>query len=372
MDHVDIAAHRFLDGPGEAGLVSVVIPTYNRAYSIGEAVRSALRQTHSSVEVLVADDGSTDDSRQVIERIIDARVRYFYQPNAGCPAARNLAIRHARGEFVALLDSDDQWMPWKLEAQVALLRARPEVGMVWTDMSAVDDRGRVVRERHLRTLYGAHRRVRVEEIMQRAGTLRDLLPNRTLGFGGCPFYVGDVFSHLLLGSLVHTPSLLLRRERLRQTEGFNESLRPAGEDYDFHLRTAAHGPVAFLDAPSMYYRVGNDDQITAPRLRLAFARNNLKTVLTWTERGGTRVTLPRRVLRKHLAGSHRWIGIEALQARQTSEARAHLRQSLRLEPLRLRTIALLAASVVPSAVLAACGQVGQRFAKRRYAPGLWA
>src|SRR5437764_10734914 len=107
------ASERLGEGAGEPGLVSVVIPSYNRAYIVGQAIESALQQTHRPVEVLVADDGSTDDTRRVVEGY-GPPVRYFYQPNAGVSAARNLGLRHARGEFIALLDSDDRWLPWKV------------------------------------------------------------------------------------------------------------------------------------------------------------------------------------------------------------------------------------------------------------------
>ena len=97
-----------------SSLVSVVIPTYNRGDCIERTIDSALGQTHQNVEILVVDDGSTDDTRQRIERRygLDARVRYLHQQNQGVSAARNTGLQNVRGDFVALLDSDDVWMPW--------------------------------------------------------------------------------------------------------------------------------------------------------------------------------------------------------------------------------------------------------------------
>ena len=351
----------FLPGAGEPGLVSIVIPTYNRAYIIAATIESALRQTYANVEVLVADDGSKDDTRAIVEAFGDPRVRYLWQPNAGCPAARNLAIRHARGEFIALLDSDDRWMPWKLEAQVALLRAHPEVGMVWTDMTAVNDAGELVEERHLRTFYGAYAEVEIEQVLERRGTLGELLPAVDPALASAPVYTGDLFSHLLLGSLVHTPTVVLRRDRVRQTGGFDEALKPAGEDYDFHLRTALHGPVGFLDVPTMYYRVGNADQITAPHLNLAFARHDLRTVTHWLQRAAHRVTLPPRVVRHRQAKSHHWIGYEAFQLGHFGEARAHLARSLRLRPWQPYSAMLLLGTLAPRGILPAARQAKRRF-----------
>src|SRR5262245_47409787 len=112
---VDDASARLSPDLSEAprGLVSVLVPTYNRSKLVRRAVESALAQSYRRLEVLVVDDGSSDDTRQVIEGM-DPRVRYIRQANAGVSAARNRGIAEARGEFVAFLDSDDEWLPWKL------------------------------------------------------------------------------------------------------------------------------------------------------------------------------------------------------------------------------------------------------------------
>ena len=102
-------------------LVSVVIPTYNRAYCIAESVGSVLRQTHDNLEVVVVDDGSTDNTREVLESLGDERVRYVRQRNAGACAARNHGVDVARGHLVAFHDSDDVWLEHKLERQLTSL-----------------------------------------------------------------------------------------------------------------------------------------------------------------------------------------------------------------------------------------------------------
>lgn len=97
--------------------VSIVIPCYNQAHFLSESVDSALAQTYAEIEILVVDDGSTDNTRAVAARYGD-RIRYIHQENGGLAAARNTGIRHAKGELIALLDSDDRWLPHKLETQV--------------------------------------------------------------------------------------------------------------------------------------------------------------------------------------------------------------------------------------------------------------
>ncbi len=140
------------------GLVSVIIPTYNRARLVGSAVESALSQDYPKTEILVIDDGSSDGTREMMARAYGAnpKVRYLPKANGGVSSARNLGIRESRGEYVALLDADDAWLPGKLVLQLECLRRFPEAGMVWTDMAAVDGDGRLLHERYLRTMYSAY------------------------------------------------------------------------------------------------------------------------------------------------------------------------------------------------------------------------
>jgi glycosyltransferase involved in cell wall biosynthesis len=113
-------------------LVSVVIPSFNYGHLVGEAVDSVLVQTYPNVEVIVVDDGSTDDTRQRLAKYGE-RIRYHYQPNAGLSAARNTGIGLAEGEYIALLDSDDAFHPEKLAVQMAVLTKHPTLGLVGTD-----------------------------------------------------------------------------------------------------------------------------------------------------------------------------------------------------------------------------------------------
>lgn len=329
------------------GLVSVVIPSYNRAYILDRAIESALSQTYPHVEVIVVDDGSTDDTEAVAARY-GSRIRYVRQANGGVSAARNRGFAESRGEFVALLDSDDGWLPWKLAAQVAILQRDPAIGMVWTDMIADRAGGEIVSTAYLRTMYSAHEYVRIEDMCERLGTLADVLPGAPADMADRPFYAGDVFPAMILGNLVHTSTVVLRRDRLRDIGGFDETLRPAGEDYEFHLHTTSLGRVAFLDAPTILYRIGAEDAITAPRLMIHFARNNLKTVRKWMERDGHRVTLPPALLTRRMAESYRWLGTEELQADAPGSGRSHLWNSLRHDPRQPRVAMLLALSVLPS------------------------
>src|SRR5262245_28512438 len=253
-----------------SSLVSVIVPTYNRAYCLPRTIDSVLNQTHAASEVILLDDGSTDGTRELVRERYgrEPRVRYAYQENQGVTATRNNALALARGDYVAFLDSDDWWEPWKLELQLACFARRPEVGMVWTDMQAVDPDGQVVNPAYLRTMYGAYRWFPKERLFPESVPLADLAPGLRATVGDRRFYAGDIFSPMVMGNLVHTSTVLLRRDRLAAVKKFNEELRVSGEDYDFHLRTCRAGPVGYADVSAVHYQTGMPDRLTRPSYRV--------------------------------------------------------------------------------------------------------
>lgn len=121
--------------------VSVVIATYNYGRFLAEAIESVQRQTMNDLEIIVVDDGSTDETPQVLAAITDPRLRVRRVPNGGVCVARNTALEMARGEFVAFLDADDRWRPTKLERQTAMFKSEPSLGLVFTNMVRFNESG---------------------------------------------------------------------------------------------------------------------------------------------------------------------------------------------------------------------------------------
>jgi glycosyltransferase involved in cell wall biosynthesis len=225
------------DGQQESHpIVSVVIPSYNRAALLPRAIMSVLKQTLSDLECIVVDDGSTDQTAQVVAEFQDPRLRVVQLlGNSGYGPANNTGIRVARGEFVAFLDSDDEWLPEKLGRQIARLREREN-----SPATAVYCRC----------------------------AIRDGLTDRTW-FGPRVIYEGDILERLLEGWHPTTPSLfLVKRRALLEVGSFSESL-PCAQDYDLWLRLAAasHRFVAIDEVLVIKHEYGDDqmsDDQTAP------------------------------------------------------------------------------------------------------------
>jgi glycosyltransferase involved in cell wall biosynthesis len=328
-------------------VVSVIIPTHDRAPVITRAVDSVLAQDGAELEVIVVDDGSTDDTRQVLSTRYagDDRVVYVFQEQTGVAGARNAGLARARGELVAFLDSDDRWLPGKLALQLACLARVPEAGMIWTEMSALDAGGEVVPGSSLRSIFTF--RAGFEELFDHRMALSEVAPGQT-----GTLYWGDVYDGMVVGNLVLPSAAILTRARLQDVGGYDESLPVSGEDFDFFLRTCRAGPVAFVDVPTVLKQADLPDALTHPSRRLHLARNYVTTMEGALARDAGRIRLDPEVVREARAYGHAWTGQGYLESGDAAAARRHLRRSLRLEPRRPRAIALWLLALLPGPVVA--------------------
>jgi glycosyltransferase involved in cell wall biosynthesis len=136
--------------------VSVIIPTYNYAHFLPEALNSVLDQTYKNFEVIIVDDGSTDNTKDVLKSFLnDQRIRYIYQENSGLPATRNRGIKESKGQFVAFLDSDDVWLPAKLEKQILLFDNDEEIVLVYCGAEFIDVDGERIPDPGYKPIPGA-------------------------------------------------------------------------------------------------------------------------------------------------------------------------------------------------------------------------
>jgi glycosyltransferase involved in cell wall biosynthesis len=212
----------------EVPKVSVIIPTYNRASLLGTAIESVLGQTFRDLELVVVDDGSSDGTELVVRRYqeTDARVRFVRQENRGISAAMNAGIRASRGQCIARVDSDDQWLPELLATEVAILDARPEIGMVYS-------KGQWARS--------------------------DLTPLPD-AIGHAPHFPDHTLRSLLWGDPTCNITVVARRECFERAGFFDESLA-SSEDWDMWLRTAVYYDFCFVDCVLSLVR-GHDGSMT--------------------------------------------------------------------------------------------------------------
>lgn len=205
-------------------LVSIIIPTFNRSQSLKRALNSANQSVDFNYEIIIIDDGSTDDTATMVATFFP-NARYFYQQNTGVSASRNKGLTEAKGQWIAFLDSDDEWLPSKLSRQIDLLNANPR-----------------------------HKICHTEELWIRNGMrVNQMKKHKKKG--------GWIFPHCLPLCAMSPSSIIIHHSIFDELGTFDTSL-PACEDYDLWLRITAKYPVLYIDEPQIKKYGGHDDQLS--------------------------------------------------------------------------------------------------------------
>jgi len=308
--------------------VSVIIPVYNGAATIAQALDSAIAQSFTDREITVVNDGSNDETARILEKY-GGRIATITQPNRGLSAARNAGIRASSGTYVAFLDADDIWMPRMLEKTVATLDSHPESALVFTDLAIVDSSGCPLQT----TLAGA--------IAQGSPTLEQMLKQL----------------YPIMPSAV-----LMRREILEQIGGFSEEFRSYGyEDVYCWLCARELGNFEYLAEKLVLWRfslfpralkkISREDAAAELFKRLALAR--------WSVDVSPLIRARQRAPRTLLG----YIGLRALRDGDRSRARAAFMRALRYDPLRMKNYFRLLRTFLPHKLAVALGGRTQRDAR---------
>jgi len=294
-----------------APTVSVIITTYNRSALVAEALASVFAQTYRDYEVIVVNDGSTDDTREVLAGYGD-RIRCIHQPNSGLNAARNAALDQARGSCFALLDDDDLWEPYKLDLQVALLSRFPRAAFAFTNFSILRGKERITRD-GLRTwhkdvkewgeIYPLQHDLSVSEL-----PLQGEIPHTRLNV-----FEADIYEPSLFGPWVLPAASLVRRSAVPASLRFNAA-DPTCGDWEYFARLSHHGSAVFADVDAAINRSHED----AVRL--------------------TRLPRPVQLSRRVAMTERLWLADANCMARNGAEINATLRECL----MQLARVSLLA------------------------------
>ncbi len=224
-------------------LISVIIPTYNHEDFISKAIDSVLDQTYKDLEIIVVDDGSTDNTRYVIKKY-DEKVKYIFQANRGLASARNTGILASKGEFIAFLDADDIWLPSKLELQIELMLKAGSIGAVGCAGYFLDRRERIIGR------FGVQNRTSKEKLLNKLST------NNIVNAGGS--------------------AILVRRECFEKVGLFDEGLT-AVEDWDMWLRIAVLYEIKFVQERLVKIRM-RSESMSAPKNAGIMLQNELKVL----------------------------------------------------------------------------------------------
>ncbi|WP_434729493.1 glycosyltransferase family 2 protein [Rhizobium binae] len=288
----------FSGGDSDLPLVSVVVPAYNASAYIERTLRSAIRQTYTALEIIVVDDGSTDDTAKVVEMIAmsDSRIRLLSTPNRGVAAARNTGIDTSSGRFVAFLDADDLWHRTKIEKQAKALNRLPNR---WA------------------AVYALHYLINEDD--------------EIIGLGSSRMARGYIYAqHLKFKYVGNGSALLVRRDVALEIGGFDSSYAAAGiggcEDLDFELRLAAHYCIEVIPERLVGYRK-HPGSMSSDHLRMG------KSALEVVRRSiAANPGLPRYAIRSAIDATQKYAFWEFRQARQSDLSLATVLAILRSDP----------------------------------------
>lgn len=227
--------------------ISVIIPTYNNGHLIVEAIESVLSQSISPVEVIIVDDGSTDNTRQILEPYI-GHIRYHYQENQGLAVARNVGLDLASGDYLTFLDADDIWLPDNLEIKTEVLRCHPDLGGVFSEFEIFGEQG-VLYPEGTRNLFPFFKRTGkgFSDIFQYHESLS--------GRSGESIHVyrGHIFDSLFLGNFILPSSMVFNRHLAVRIGQFKPHMRTQ-QDYEYWLRFSREHSFAYIDKVLVRYR----------------------------------------------------------------------------------------------------------------------
>jgi glycosyltransferase involved in cell wall biosynthesis len=292
--------------------VSVVIPTYNYGHLLEQSLESVFAQTYKDYEVILVDDGSTDDTPGIAARY-EGRIRYFRKENGGPSSARNEGIRQARGPLIAFLDSDDLWLPHKLAVQTAFADAHPEYGLVYCDLQHVEH-DRVIHHSYLH------------------------------GRGYTCTGSGWKYVDLLREGFVFTPTVLVRKECFSAAGMHDEGLRTC-QDLDMWLRIAKLYPFGFIDEPLVVRQYHGDNSTTNAE---RYHANHIRVFLRELE--STADETARQVLRGRLSEQYFALGYHYFSTGSRRQARRCFRSVLNYG-MRADAVRYYALAALPEGLL---------------------
>ncbi|MCW8934269.1 MAG: glycosyltransferase [Gammaproteobacteria bacterium] len=311
-------------------MISVVIPTYNCANYLLQAISSVINQSYTDFEIIVVDDGSTDNTKSIIHSISDKRLQYVIQNNQGASAARNHGLELAKGEFIAFLDADDTWFPDKLKTQIQVFDEFPDATAVFSNFHITTTDGEILSDNGIYQDYAIFKNERK--------SLEDLF-----SFHENNIYTGNIFDSLFLGNFIKTSSFMVRRSAI-ETTGFFDINLITQEDYDLWLRLALTGPFAYINKP-LLNRSKRLGQLTGASNKLRIA----KDVVTVVEKfaSSDELSLSKVIIKKRLRQKYRDLSLNFLSQNESNKARSILIRSIKQTGFSPSTVALLGWSLIP-------------------------
>ena len=285
--------------------VSVIIPTFNRAQSVGKAINSVLKQTYLDFETIVVDDGSTDSTRITVDSYGDS-VKYLYQANSGPGSARNIGISNSTGEYIAFLDSDDFFGEQNLQKKVSILEEQSQIGWIYSDWQFVEG-----------------------NFLEKGSVQHDYSKKQLSG---------NIFAELFYKRNFITPSTVIVRRSVLDHVGYFDPLIPSQEEYDLWLRISAKYSVHYINE-TLVFRTIHSKMLSSDFGKWAHGNaliiDKIETILP------NDFPVSKFVLNRMHADKHTFLGRDYIERGELRRALNAYWKSLRLFPFQKRVYWLI-------------------------------
>lgn len=292
-------------------LVSVIIPTFNRADVILTAINSVCKQSYENIEIIVIDDGSTDNTKDLLDSS-DLPIKYYYQSNQGVSTARNKAISKSKGELIAFLDSDDTWRPEKLEKQVNLFKEIPEVALIHNGVIKINKSG----EKSRILIFDTEKRYEIRDLIS-------IVRNPYLGMS----------------------SIILKKEILDVTGIFDPLLKSA-EDIDLFLRISEKYKVAFLNEDLVEVYI-NEKSLSAELISYEY---NIKVINNFIEKHKNFIKDNLKLVNRKLSDLYLDYGDDLLWNKEYKKSLKMIKTSIKYK-MTIKAVELLIKNIVNSKIV---------------------
>lgn len=311
----------------EAQKVSVILPCHNGAQYISQSIESVLAQTYRNFELLIVDDGSTDNSREIVSSYLhDSRVRYIYQENRGFSGAVNRGIRESNGDLIGFIGQDDLWLPYKLEFQVRYFNRNPSIDLVHSSYLEIDSKGKIIGVRNTKIPYTSSQK--------------------------------ELIKHLFLRNFVGFETALVKRRCFDEVGLFNE--RMAGfSDHDMWLRIAEKFNIqGYIKTPLVKKRVHN---MQLSKLRY---EDILRDEFLIVVRATNHYPFLKRIERKKLASLYYSWGVTLLRKGDMEGAKQKFFKSIRCQPWKIKSLIAYMAPALYRTIFTGYVELDPRFREK--------
>ena len=329
-------------------LVSVIIPTYNCGKYVVDAIESVLKQTYGHIEIVVIDDGSTDDTRSILDPYFD-RIRYIYQENKGLANARNKGIREAKGEYIAFLDADDRWLSGKIELQIKCFKKLSDIQMVFTNFSAFNEAGNIEGFTYKRIFpIFQENNLTFENIFPEKFNLKHL--NGIYKSNIINIYHGNICKALFTGNFILPSSVMVNKSSILETGCFNEEYKVA-EETEFLLRFSYKYNIAYIDYPLVKYMLNRPNKLTGKKNTVLLISNAINIQERFIKENPIYYQRNWLQCQKAIGMSYLRLSYYHLSEFQKRKAIKNAILSCKWYPFKMKPYLLIASYLIPSFIL---------------------